>query len=115
MFFPFIDYFKVSIGSSVGYSLKYTTPNYKTMVSIEILSMERNDKTFSLYAPVAGDLTRANYFIDNQNKTIPNTTNLRVGAFGLTKILPANTQIIGDGDLSPFSAVLHIFRLPESV
>ena len=105
---PFTDYETATIGSSTTPGvLKYTVP-YKCMITMEITQMETNAKPFSVYRRVSGDPSRRDYFIFNYNF---NSVNVDSYAYGLTKVMQAGEQIFGDGDLSPFSATLHIFRL----
>jgi len=100
----FLDYTTVTIGSSQGRTLKYTTPNYKCLISLEIVSIERINKVYVMYAEVEpGSPDRLDYFLSSQTTS-----------FGLTKVLSANTRIFSDFDLSPFTGIFHIFRLPES-
>jgi hypothetical protein len=104
---PFTDYATATIGSSTGGPvLKYTVP-YRCMLIMEITQMESNGKTFNVYKPVSGDQSRLDYFISNTNDTDSNDGR----SFGLTKIMQAGEQIWGFGDLSPFSATLHLFKL----
>lgn len=105
---PFTDYATATIGSSQGGPLlKYTVP-YRCMIIMEITAMEQNSKSFDVYRRVAGDPSRLDYFINNRIDSFGNGDTF---AFGLTKIMQAGEGIYGNGDLSPFSATLHLFRL----
>lgn len=105
----FLDYTTATIGSSEGVAVLKFTASYKCMVTVQINLMETNGKIYSLYKRVAADPARLDFFIDNNN-----STGIDTRSYGLTKIMNSGEQIFGNGDLSPFDATLHIFRLPEA-